>query len=88
VNEVEVMRLKREGYSEEAIDTYRRFGRRATLLYTYIDSSVKTPQGVGVLHQVIGGTALVVLDREERKGRWSGKEKRPMSGFRVEEVTP
>ncbi len=79
-------RLQREGWSEEAIRSYLTFGSRCALLYPYIGKSVNTPRGTGELKQAIGDTALVVLDREKGRGRWSGKEKRPMSEFRVEEV--
>jgi len=41
-------------WSEESIEDYRKFGKASALLYHFLNYEVVTPQGKGVLLQVLG----------------------------------
>ena len=51
---------------------------------------MRTPEGIGTLHQAIGGTALVLLMKTRPVLMYRHPEKwvRPMTEFPVEQVTP
>lgn len=90
-----------EAWPEECVESERCFGTRAARLYPLVshrltdgtttnENAVRTPEGVGTLHQAIGTTALVLLMKTHPVPMYRHPEKwvRPLTGFPVERVTP
>lgn len=88
-------------WPEECLRSEKRFGTRAARLYPLVshtlpdgtttnENAVRTPRGVGTLHQAIGGRALVLLMKTRPVLMYRNPEKwaRPLTEFPVEQVTP
>lgn len=76
----------------ECLKSESRFGHRTARLYPLIGvhNCVRTPQGVGTLHQAIGGEARVLLlkARATKTLMGSTRRYRPMSVFPIEQIAP
>lgn len=54
-------------WPEESVDDVYKFGKASALLYCYLNQEVQTPDGKGVLLQVLGKTCFVAFGKEEGK---------------------
>lgn len=90
-DELERRRLLRAGWSEECLESERKFGVRVARLYPLLElqGGVLTPKGQGTLKQALSGGCLVLLTRGAATAtRMNGKKYRPLIEFPVEDVTP
>lgn len=56
--------LVRPGWPPASLEAERKFGHPAARLYPFLNQRVRTPKGTGVLLQVFGDRATVLLDTE------------------------
>lgn len=90
-DELERRRLLRAGWSEECLDSERKFGVRVARLYPLleVEGGVLTPKGQGTLKQALSGGCLVLLTRGAASAkRMNGKSYRPVRIFPVEKIEP
>jgi hypothetical protein len=52
-------------WPEESLEDFRKFGKASALLYSFLNREVLTPQGKGVLLQVIGKKCYVAFYSNE-----------------------
>ena len=85
-------RLRREGWSERAIEDHEKTGGApAALLYSLlkVEGGVDTPKGQGTLYSAYSSGCLVLLNRQKATAELGGGKKyRPLSEFDVNDVTP
>lgn len=79
------------GIGRPGMMSAHRFGHRAAALYPYLNQEVQTPQGAGILLQVLAGEAHVLLYRTREKEHGNGSRTvrfRPVTSFPAAEVRP
>ena len=65
-------------WSAECLESLSRFGHADALLYPLLRGPVQTPQGVGVLQQVLGGFAVVEFEGMAAVKRFAANAIRPV----------
>lgn len=67
-----------DDWPADCVDSARRFGHADALLYPLIGTQVRTPKGIGVLRQVLGGRAVVEFEGAQSLARFHVGEVRPL----------
>jgi hypothetical protein len=66
-------------WPKECLESARRFGQADALLYPLLGRPVRTPQGVEVLEQVLGGFAVVRFEGLATMKRFKASTVRPVT---------
>ena len=67
-----------ESWPTECLESAPRFGHADALLYPLIGAQVRTPKGIAVLRQVLGGRAVVDFEGAQCLARFHVEEVRPL----------
>ena len=82
LDEVTRRRLLGNGWPEESLECYEKFGRPVAFFYPFLDKDnprvVTTPAGQGYLHNAYGNTAHVQLEGATEMKPFPIKEVRPV----------
>lgn len=89
--ELQRRRLLQEGWSEECLESERRFVQRVARLYPLIgaENGVRVPEGIGTLLTAFSdGCQVLLMKTRATATDLSGKSYRPMTVFDPEDVKP